>query len=318
MSTPAAAETLSGNVLVWADAPLYLDAKPDAPSIVVGAIDKGHRANYVLPMHVIGTQGDFVEVEPTKDADCAWTKVVKPKLLGALHLFVRTADLAPVVTRPYAKTFKNGSRIALQAGVSVQDGRVAIGEQQLLIDVPAANLGLAYTPHAVTAPPKPGAHTAMLDEASQVTLGDKTFDFGPFVAGSAEAHGATVLFPIAARCISAVVSVAKDRVQRDVSIGHVTGDTVGPSEGRNASNVDRYYLPGGQAMTSEQGDHVVGTLTGELDVTKPTGTTVCGDFVVGLDMTNIESPILEAGRPKRTLHLCAPATRVKAEQRGRQ
>lgn len=309
MSTPAAAETLSGNVLVWADAPLYLDAKPDAPSIVVGAIDKGHRANYVLPMHVIGTQGDFVEVEPTKDVDCAWTKVVKPKLLGSLHLFVRTADLAPVVTKPYAKTFKNGSQIALQAGVSVQDGRVAIGEQQLLVDVPAANLGLAYTPHPVTAPQKPHAHTAMLDEASQVTLGDKTFDFGPFVAGSAETRGASVLFPIAARCITAVVTVAKDRVQRDVSIGQVYGAELGLGEPRTKGE-NGYHLGAGQAMTSENGDHVVGTLNGRLEVTKPTGKLVCADFVVGLDMSITESPILEAGRPKRTLHLCAPATQV--------
>ncbi|MFT3696456.1 MAG: hypothetical protein QM831_25170 [Kofleriaceae bacterium] len=318
IAVPASAEKLSGNVLVWADAPLYLDAKAGAASVVIGGFEKpGRRASYVIPMHVVGESGDFVEVEPTKDFDCTWAKVVKPEGLATLHLFVQKSDLSRVVAKPWSTSFKNGSKISLQAGVSVHEGKVAVDDQQLEVDVPEANLGLAYASHAVSEPAKPTSHTAMLDEASQVTLGDKTFALGPWVSASAENRGANVLFPIASRCVSAVVSVAKDRVQRNVSVGgSATGDA-GMEHGRGTSNADRYYLPSGQAMTSETGDHVVATLAGEFDVTKPTGATACGDFVVTLASSRITTPILEAGRPKRTMHLCAPATKVKVEQRSR-
>jgi hypothetical protein len=74
LAIPAAAETpLSGNVLVWADAPLYPDPNATGPSIRVGTLDLGRDKDvgYVVPMRIVSTKDDVVEVEPTLDVECA-------------------------------------------------------------------------------------------------------------------------------------------------------------------------------------------------------------------------------------------------------
>ena len=117
LAVPAAAETpLTGNVLVWADAPLYLDAHASGPSIKVGTLDLGRDKDvgYVVPMHVVSTRGDFVEVEPTADVECAWWRLVKPDGLDNMRLYVKRADLAPVLSKPFKASHKDGSSIALQ------------------------------------------------------------------------------------------------------------------------------------------------------------------------------------------------------------
>jgi hypothetical protein len=316
-ATAAAAPKLAGNVLVWVDAPMYLDAVATGASVHLGGLDHGRTGDvgHVVPMHVVGESGDFVEVEPTAGIECAWWHVVKPEGLASLRLFVKRGDLAPVIVVPFAASFKDGSRIALQPGVAVVDGKIAFDNGVVHAAVPDANLGLAYAPHAVADPPKPGKHTVLLDENTEVKLGDQSFVFGPWVAGSAERRGDRMLVPIAARCMTAVVSAPKDHVQLDVKLG--MGVSIAePGKAQGYSNTDRYFLPVGTKVTSETGDHVVATLSAELDVAKPTGARACGDFVVTHDEPIAEAPHAnDASRPDRTLHLCAPAAAVKVELR---
>ena len=197
------------------------------------------------------------------------------------------------------------------------DGTIAVQNNIVRVAIPAGNLGLAYAPHAVAAIAKPGKHTFLVDEHSDVTLGDQHFDFGPWVASAATRHGDRMLVSIAARCVTAVISAPKDRVQADVQLGSFTG-VAGGGTAIGTSNADRYYLPTGTKVTSETGDHVVGTLSAELDVTKPTAARACGDFVITDDEPIMEAPhVNEASRPDRTLRLCAPAAAVKLEARSR-
>ena len=139
LAAPAAAETpLTGNVLVWADAPLYPDANATGPSIRVGTLDLGREKDvgYVVPMHVVSTQGDFVEVEPTADVECAWWRVVKPDGLDNIRLYVKRTDLAPVLIKPFKATHKDGSSIALQVGVPVLGGKVAFNRGVVPVAIP--------------------------------------------------------------------------------------------------------------------------------------------------------------------------------------
>ena len=319
LAASAAAEPkLAGNVLVWIDAPLYPDATATGPSIHLGALDHGRDQDvgHVVPMHVVGVQGDVVEVEPTADIECAWWRVVRPAQLASLHLFVKRSDLAPVIVKPFAAAFKDGTRIALQPGVAVLGGHVSFHGGSVPVAVPEAYLGVAYPPHAIAAVPKPAKHTVLLDEKTDVKLGDQTFALGPWVSGTAERRGDRVLFPLDVRCMSAVVSAPKDRVQHDVSLGGkaATGGFGIRAAGRG--NADRYYLPKGTALTSEHGDHVVATLAAELDVKKPIGGRGCGDVVVAYDEPIVEAPHPnEASRPDRTLQLCGPAEAVAVEHR---
>ena len=315
----AAEPKLAGNVVVWIDAPLYLDAAATSPSIHLGEVEHGrdHNIGHVVPMHVVGEQGDFVEVEPTAAIECAWWRVARPEGLASLRLYVKRTDLAPVVVRSFAATYKDGSRITVQPGVTVFDGKIAFHNGVMLVKIPEPYLGVAYTPRSIANVAKPGKHTFLLDEHTDVTLGEQTFAFGPWVAGSADRRGDRMLIPIAVRCMTAVVSAPKDRVHADVQLGLGTLGGTGAG-GQGASNADRYYFPKGTKLTSETGDHVVATSSAELDVGKPTGARACAEIVVTHDEPIVEAPHAnDASRPDRTLHLCAPADAVKIEHRSR-
>lgn len=298
LAVPAAAD----NVLVWLDAPLHTDADDTSPSVKLGQPDK-RTANQVVPMHQLGVQGDFIEVEPTTGIECAWVRLVPPIGLKGLHLFVKRSDLAPVVAKPFAASFKDGTRISLQPGVSVQDGLVAFDNQLVPVDV--KNLGTSYAPHAIAEPPSPGKHSVLLDEKTEVKLGDKTFQFGSWNSPSAENRGARVLFPIAVRCATAVVSAPKEAVQRDIQMAALTG--VGDGGGTPAYK-GPYTLTKGTALTSPTGTHVVATLAQDVAVPAPSNGKACGDFIISAPEPDGNAPFPnEASRPNRTLHLCATA-----------
>jgi hypothetical protein len=104
LAIPAAAETpLSGNVLVWADAPLYPDPNATGPSIRVGTLDLGRDKDvgYVVPMRIVSTKDDVGEVEPTLAVECAWWRPIKPDGLDSIRVFVTRTDLAPVLSKPF-------------------------------------------------------------------------------------------------------------------------------------------------------------------------------------------------------------------------
>src|SRR6188508_192448 len=116
MTSVAGAEPpLKGNVLVWADAKWYVDADDKSPSIRLGEL-KGRAVGRVVPAKVFGTKGDFVEVELVADG-CAWTRVTSE--LAAVRLFVKRADLANLLFKPFSATYKNGSRLVLAVGLPI-------------------------------------------------------------------------------------------------------------------------------------------------------------------------------------------------------
>ena len=318
-SSATADPKLTGNVLVWVDAPMYLDANAKAPSIKLGTLDQGRDQDvgFVVPMHVIGESGDFVEVEPTADVECAWWRLARPAGLASLHLFVRRDDLAPVLVKPFTAAFKDGSRIALEPGVAVLGGKVAFHDGLVPAAIPDASRGVSYTPHAVTPAPKRGAHTFLLDEKTDVTLGTETFPLGPWVTNVAEARGKRMMVHLTARCMTAIVSAPKEHIHRDVAFGHGAPTDYGELRGGASATGDRYYLAQGTAVTSEKGDHVVATLAEDRDIKKPPpGARGCADFVVRREEPNADAPRTRDTSPiSRTLHLCAKPDAVKVEHR---
>ena len=320
LATSAAADTkLSGNVLVWVDAPMYLDASTTGPSIKLGTLDQGRDQDvgFVVPMHVVGASGDFVEVEPTADVECAWWRLVRPDGLASLHLFVKRDDLAPVLVKAFAATFKDGSRIALEPGVAVLDGKVAFHDGVVPAAIPEASRGIAYAPHAVSAIPKRGAHTFLLDERTQVTLGKDTFPLGPWVANTAEPQGKRMLLHLVARCMTAVISAPKEHIHRDVALGHGPPASGVDRATLSSTTGDRYYLAKGTALMSATGTHAVATLGEERDIKKPAaGARACLDFTVKRDEPNADAPRTRDTSPiSRTLHLCALPDAIKVEKR---
>jgi hypothetical protein len=316
LAVPAAAEPLTGNVLVWADALLYPDTNTAGQGVRVGTLDLGREKDvgYVVPMRVVGTKGDLVQVEPTTDVECVWWHLIKPDGLDTVRLFVKRADLAPVLTKPFKATYKDGSRIDLQPGVPVLAGKVAFHRGVVTVSIPDASIGLSYAPHKIAPVLKPDKKKFLLDEATPVTLGTATFPFGPWVAGAAEKRGARMLVPIAARCMTAVLSAPKERVHANIAINQGVLPDAMHAQLVPPKTAERHYLPTGTKLTSEAGDHVVGTLTAERDVKKPTGARACGEFVITRGDPFVDVPhTVDASRPHRTLKLCAPAAAVKTE-----
>jgi hypothetical protein len=321
LAVPAAAEpALTGNVLVWADSALYLDASASGPSVQVGTLDLGREKDvgYVVPMRVVGTQSNFVEVEPTEDVECAWWRVVRPDGLDNVRLYVKRTDLAPVLVKPFKATHKDGSRIALQVGVPVLGGKVAFNRSVVPVAIPRASLGVAYAPHKISSVRKPTKQKFLLDEATPVKLGNATFAMGPWVAAAAKTRGKHSMVSIAARCMTAVIAAPKSRVHAGVSINSaVAGASAPVRRAAITGGAERYYLPAGTRMTSEKGSHVVGTLTADRDVMKPKPHgRACSEFVITRDDPFVDVPhTVDASQPQRTLKLCAPAAAVKVAPR---
>jgi hypothetical protein len=269
-------------------------------------------------MHVVGTKGDFVEVEPTEDVECAWWRVVKPDGLDSVKLYVRRSDLAPVLTKPFKATHKDGSSIALQIGVAVLGGKVAFNRGIVPVTIPAASLGVAYAPHKITPVPKPTKQKFLLDEATPVTLGKASFPLGPWVAANAKKKGKRMMVSLAARCMTAVISAPKERVHAGVSINQAVAAADAPVRRSIASNgSERYYLPAGTKMTSEKGDHVVGALDTDRDVLKPKpGARACTELVITRDDPFVDVPhTVDTSQPQRTMKLCAPVQAMKVEKK---
>jgi hypothetical protein len=316
LAAPAHAETTpTGNVLVWADAPLYPDPHESGQSVRVATLDLGREKDvgYVIPMKVVGASGEFLEVEPTADVECAWWRMVKPDGLDTMRLYVKRADLAPVLVKPFKATHKDATTIALQVGVPVLDGKVAFNRGVVPVAIPAASIGVSYTPHKIAPVAKPAKTKFLLDEATDVTLGDATFPLGPWVAGAAKAKKQRMHVSIAARCMTAVVSAPKDRVHAGVSINQAVESKTAATRPATSS---AHYLPAGTKMMTETGDHVVGTLDADRLVMKPKAgaARACADFVVTRDDPFVDVPhTVDTPQPQRTLKLCAAADAVKAK-----
>jgi hypothetical protein len=157
----------------------------------------------------------------------------------------------------------------------------------------------------------------LLDEATEVRLGGATFPLGPWVAGAAKRKADRMLVTIAARCMTAVISAPKERVHAGIAINQAIAPSAAPTRITLAKGAERYYLPSGTKMMPEKGDHVVGTLDADRDVTKPKpGARACAEFVITRDDPFVDVPhTVDASQPQRTLKLCAPAETVKVERR---
>jgi len=329
LSVPARAEVtakepaLTGNVLVWADAQLYLDPSTSGPYVKVGVLDLGRDKDvgYVVPMKVVSTvsntSGDFIEVESTADTECAWWRLAKPEGLDTVRLFVKREDLAPVLTKDFKAKHKDGTSISLQAGVAVLGDKVGFNRGVVPVTIPAASIGIAYTPHKIAPVPKP-VKKFLLDEATDVKVLGVDFKLGPWVAAAATVKGKRSMVSIAARCMSAVISAPKERVHKGVAINQeLAAGAAAASRAVVGNTSERYILPAGTKLTSEKGSHVVATLETDREINKPkAGARACSEFVITKDDPYVDSHhTVDASQPVRTLKLCAEASAMKTERK---
>jgi hypothetical protein len=264
-------------------------------------------------MHAVASRGAFVEVELADGAGCTWTRLATNDDIAKLHVYVKRADLAQVLVKPFEKTFADGTRIALRPGVAVVPaaaGHYTLSLRGHAIDaeIPSASVGYAFTPERA----KPAALTVRdlaLDAAAKPTLGDHRVALGGLHASSSEARGATALVSIEDRCIAVTVAVAS----KAVKTVDEDDDELGGSSGLGVLDLRQHdYIPALTPLASPTGQQLAYAAKPIYLMSTPHGKTACIERRLRLEATVSGAP--EIADTDDRLRLCAPTARVVHEK----
>jgi hypothetical protein len=304
---PAAA-ALRGHVLVWHDAKLFAAPDDNARSLALATFEvaRTERVGHAVPMRVVSTKGAFVEVELAGDQDCTWSRTVVADDLARVRLFVRRADLAPVLVKPFRQTFDDGSSIELAAGTPVlptdqATAIVSLHGDEVEVDVPAASIGYAYTPAPLKAS-FTGGKTVKIAAATKATLGPRSLALSAWNGSPVERKGAKTIVALEGRCTLAHVVVPS------TALADTDDESTFDLDGAGGTVMgvrDEYYLPKLTALAL--GTHQVAVAAKSIYLhAAPTGATACI-----LRTVKIESALALTSTDEK-LRLCAPATRSSA------
>lgn len=297
-------------VLVWIDAKLYAEPDVRGPAVVVGALRRPREESLgsVIPMTVVGTRDDFLEVEPVDGVDCVWAIAALPDELTAPRLYVLASDLAPVLTTTFRLTHADGSGFVLEPGVPV--GRsgtvrvVSLNGNEVPAPIPDAAIGVSYAPHAI-ASIRAGRRGDRVLASGEVRVEEEVVPLGEaWTAPRVERRHGRVVFPLRARCMTVSVVVPAERVMPFDLLGFQSAQMGGYGASGNG-----LFLPAGIAMTSGRGDHVVARTRKQIELRDdPVGGVACITRSIALRQRSFGVPQLEsAAASARALELCAPS-----------
>ncbi len=305
-------DSLSGNVLVWHDAALYTAPAEDAPAIHLASLPGGRTeaVGHVVPMHVVATHGAFVEVELADGPGCTWTRLATNDDIAKLHVFVKRDDLATVLTKPFEKTFADGTRIALKPGLAVvptSSGAYALSLRghEVTAEIPAASVGYAYAPDKAKARAM-NLRDAALDVSAKAKLGDQTVALGGLrVAGFANG-----LATIEDRCASLTVAVA-DKAVKTVD---EDDDSLEGSSGFGVLGMrESDFIPALTPLATPAGKQIAYAAKPIYVVAAAHGKNVCFERRLRLEAVSSTAPAVEPSDESH-LRLCAPATKIAHER----
>ncbi|MFT3695644.1 MAG: hypothetical protein QM831_21080 [Kofleriaceae bacterium] len=315
-ATPAFADepALKGNVLVWNDAAFYTDAADDAQVVHAASLDSRTAGN-VIAMKVISTKNGFVEVEPAAELDCTWARLQTSDDLAQLHLFVKRADLAPVLSVAFDKTYNDGSHVALKPGTPVTsaDGKYTIGVRgtgDIALELPEKSVGWSYLPEKVKTGPTILGGEFELAPKTKVSLADAAIVIDARRGVGIEQRGAQTVFSIKSKC------AALDVVAPAKSVRSVEDDeeqTMEVSSGLAVMDLrNEDFIPQGTILSTVGGRAFAAAAKPIYLSAVPHGKAACVDRKIKIGVFEGESQDPKDGDNK--LKVCAPATRVMHEQ----
>lgn len=320
---PPRGQRVRGTVLVWQDAKLFTEPKPDAPAIVVGDLRGGERAQrvgWVLPMKVIADRGGFVEVSPGS-YDCARARLAVPPELDRLRLFVRRADIAPVLRAPVTASFPNGTSLALAAGSPVlpRGGElVAISVAGITLTQPLPKAKVTYSYWQANAGTPPRRRTAAYEvtAGTRVGLGTTWASLLPEDAlrvWEVDRGDAAALVRYSEPCSEVTLVAPSDRVVRASPLRTAMGGSTIAFGGLLDGQMEEHYIRRGTSLTTERG-RAVAVAKQDIRVERPTGELACFDAALALEVPRHVEPPTEV--TTASLRLCAPAKRLKHVEPG--
>src|SRR5689334_10378012 len=109
------AADLRGDALIWEDATIYLEPWEGGTNVYFNRF--GRRREEVgkaMPVRIIdSTMKNFVEIAVPGRSDCAWRRLEIDNRVDGLRLFVKREDLAPVLIKPWAMQWSDGTKLKL-------------------------------------------------------------------------------------------------------------------------------------------------------------------------------------------------------------
>jgi hypothetical protein len=306
----AAAKPLTGDVQVWQDAKLYLAPSEQADSFTLSSLDKprDERTGMTFQMHVVGEQGDFVELAKLSlqeyGAKCHfWGELTIDGRLEGMHVFVRRSDLAPVLAKPWAKSFKDGTSISLLPGEPIGPGKVlalsagaGVAPARFVADVPTDAIASSF------APPPRGSSTEGVPweiTTQTVAVGGQSlaFDHGLPRIAKPTYRGDRAFVQFDVGCAQLVASVPRTRVRKYEGEAGMFGGLTGGGELPPELTM---LVPRGTPLATPSGQRVA---VARMDIAvAPTKTAqACADFKLA-----IERPAEPKPTPGK-LVLCAAA-----------
>ncbi|HUJ61141.1 MAG TPA: hypothetical protein VLX92_21705 [Kofleriaceae bacterium] len=308
-------EALRGNVLVWSDATFYTEPSDAGQALHVAklAATRKDSVGEVVPMHVVSAGKDFVEVELASERDCTWSRLETTDDLARVRLFVRRADLAPVLAAPFATTFPDGTSIALRPGVALVPTAentyvIAMRGAEIAVALPASAVGHAYVPDRAKPVTSLDEREYELQPHTPVKLAGRTFQLAGR-AGSIERRGDTTLFAMHAGCVALEVA-APSKAVREVEADDDDGDD---ASGLGVLDLrDHDYIPAG-TMLSSAGGHTIAVAARPIYLMgRPHGKTACVERRMRVAVAGGEALDPDGDEPK--LRLCVASSAVVHER----
>jgi len=224
-------------------------------------------------------------------------------------MFVKRADLAPVVTKPFDKTFSDGTHVALRPGVAVVPEAngvyaISVGGDDLDVELPPASIGHAYTPERAKVVVV-NAQDYAIAPATKAILGDRPVAIARH-ASSVDKRGATTLYTIDSRCAAVTVAVPSAAV----SLVDDGDDTTVLSEGRRGM-IDVHgadYLPIATTLSTPSGAPIATAAKKIYLPGSSMGKQACFDRRMWIDAPSALAPDHDGVDDK--LRLCAPVSKV--------
>src|SRR5688572_24884337 len=117
-----AATAMRGDAMAWEDAAFYFEPWEGGAMLRMSSLGRGRRDDVgrAIPVEIISaTMRDFVEIRLVAEASCTWRRLTSDRRISGLRLFIKRADLAPVLAHPFAITYPNGTSARVAPGVPV-------------------------------------------------------------------------------------------------------------------------------------------------------------------------------------------------------
>lgn len=300
-----ASTSMRGDAMAWEDAAFHLEPWEGGAMVRVSSLRSRHAdVGRAIAVHIVSaTMRDFVEVRLVTEPSCTWRTLASDARISGLRLFVRRADLAPVLVRPFAASYPNGTSAQLAVGVPVMptasgDYVLSARGDVLRLPIPHTSVGFTYPRARIEEPPSPKGELWRLEQVATVRLGDSTFEArANWLATKPAKHGDTVNLRWKTKCIDLVVGVPAKAIQKRGFV-QASGTGYGFGIGKAVHTIPRgtpLQTPGGRE---------VAVATEDIGVPPPADGKAC--FEANLRLSRLD----DSSSSWHPFKLCAPAAAI--------